>query len=46
VRLRHFAILIGVANHGRVGHLLCKSLEAFFELIEFGYELHGWSGDD
>jgi len=46
VGLRHLAVLVGVADHGRVGHLLGESLEAFFELIEFRSELHGWSGDN
>ena len=42
------AVLVGVADHGRVGHLARELLEALLDLVELLPELHGCGslGDD
>ena len=39
-------VLGGIGDDGRIGHLLRKLFEAFFELIELLSELHGGLRDD
>ena len=41
LRLGDFAVLIGVADHRRIGHLLSELVKALFELFELWNELHG-----
>src|SRR5581483_11157122 len=46
VRLRDFAVLLRVVDHGRIGHLPIQLLKTHFDLFELFQELHGGLGDD
>ena len=41
LRLGDLAVLVRVADDGRVGHLLSELVKAFFELIELRSKMHG-----
>src|ERR1039457_1359306 len=45
-RLGDLAVLIRVANDGRIGHLLGELVKTFFELIELRSKMHGGLCDD
>ena len=46
LRLGGLAILLGIADHGGIGHLARQFLEARFDLVELVRELHVRLGDD